>query len=220
MKFIGPRARPRRPGDNSLAMADTTRISLLARLRTDPNDQAAWAAFVERYGPQIYAWCRHFRLQEADAQDVTQNVLIKLARTLPDFTYDPGRSFRGWLRTITHHAWTDFIGEQQRGVRGAADNAVHELLQSVEARDDLANRLQLAFDQEILERAMDDVRSRVEPQTWEAFLRTAIQGTPATQVAAQLGMRIGTVYQARSNVQKLLREATESLNPGEPETSP
>jgi RNA polymerase sigma factor (sigma-70 family) len=192
---------------------NTTRISLLARLRADPNDQAAWAAFVDRYGPQIYAWCRHYRLQEADAQDVTQNVLIKLARALPQFVYDPDRSFRGWLRTLTQNAWADFIAEQQRGVRGAADSVVSDLLQTVEARDELVERLQQAFDQELLERAMDQVRERVEPQTWEAFRLTAIQGLPARQAAEKLGMRLGTVYQAKSSVQQLLRETIAELNP-------
>ena len=192
---------------------NTTRISLLARLRADPNDQAAWAAFVDRYGPQIYGWCRHYRLQEADAQDVTQNVLIKLARALPQFVYDPDRSFRGWLRTLTQNAWADFISEQQRGVRGAADSMVAELLQTVQARDDLVQRLQLAFDQELLERAMDQVRERVEPQTWEAFRLTTIQGMPASQAAEKLAMRVSTVYQAKSSVQRLLREAIAELNP-------
>ncbi|MGL6096609.1 MAG: RNA polymerase sigma factor [Fimbriiglobus sp.] len=196
---------------------DSTRVSLLARLRTDPNDQAAWAAFVDRYGPQIYAWCRHHRLQEADAQDVSQNVLVKLARALPNFVYDPGRSFRGWLRTLTRNAWTDFIGEQQRGVRGAADSVVLDLLQTVQARDDLVDRLQSAFDQELLERAMDAVRGRVEPRTWEAFRLTAVQGLSAADAAAQLDMRVGTVYQARSSVQKALREAMTELNPGDDE---
>jgi RNA polymerase sigma factor (sigma-70 family) len=194
-------------------MTDTTRISLLARLRSDPNDQAAWAAFVDRYGPQIYAWCRHFRLQEADAQDVTQNVLVKLARTLPQFVYDPNRSFRGWLRTLTQNAWNDFIAEQQRGVRGAADSQVLDMLQTVRARDELVSRLQAALDQELLERAMDAVRARVEPNTWEAFRLTAVQGLSAAEAAAKLGMRVGSVYQAKSSVQKLLREATAELSP-------
>jgi RNA polymerase sigma factor (sigma-70 family) len=194
-------------------MTDTTRISLLARLRSDPNDQAAWAAFVDRYGPQIYAWCRHFRLQEADAQDVTQNVLVKLARTLPQFVYDPNRSFRGWLRTLTQNAWNDFIAEQQRGVRGAADSQVLDMLQTVRARDELVNRLQAAFDQELLEQAMDAVRARVEPNTWEAFRLTAVQGMSAAEAAAKLGMRVGSVYQAKSSVQKMLREATAELSP-------
>jgi RNA polymerase sigma-70 factor (ECF subfamily) len=193
----------------------TTRISLLARLRTDPNDQAAWAAFVDRYGPQIYAWCRHWKLQEADAQDVAQNVLVKLARVLPGFVYDANRSFRGWLRTLTHHAWSDFIAEQQQGVRGAGDTRVLDLLQTVQARDDLILRLESAFDRELMERAMELTRVRVEPHTWEAFRLTALEGLAASEAAAQLGMRVGTVYQARSSVQKLLRETLAELNPGE-----
>jgi RNA polymerase sigma-70 factor (ECF subfamily) len=66
----------------------------LLALRNDPGDQSAWSAFVDRYGPQIYAWCLRWKLQEADAQDVTQMVLVKLVRQLPNFTYDPSRSFR------------------------------------------------------------------------------------------------------------------------------
>jgi RNA polymerase sigma-70 factor (ECF subfamily) len=192
---------------------DTTRMSLLARLRSDPNDQAAWAAFVDRYGPQLYEWCARWRLQASDAQDVTQNVLLKLGRALPKFVYDPDRSFRGWLRTLTHHAWKDFIAEQQTGVRGSGDTRVLAMLHTVEARDDLVSRLQVAFDQELLERAMDVVRSRVEPRTWEAFRLTAVNGLSAAAAAGKLEMRVGTVYQARSRVQKLLREAVAEMNP-------
>ena len=73
-----------------------TRITLLGRLRRDPGDQEAWGEFVEQYGPKVFAWCRRWGLQEADAQDVTQDVLLKLARKMKDFTYDPSRSFRAW----------------------------------------------------------------------------------------------------------------------------
>ena len=96
----------------------STHVSILMALCNDPGDQSAWAAFVDRYGPQIHAWCLRWRLQDADAQDVTQMVLLKLVRHLPDFAYDPSRSFRGWLRTLTAHSWSDFIRDQVRGVRG------------------------------------------------------------------------------------------------------
>ena len=55
-----------------------TSLTLLARLRQDPKDQAAWSDFVARYGPSILQWCRGWGVQEADAQDVTQDVLLKL----------------------------------------------------------------------------------------------------------------------------------------------
>ena len=81
-----------------------TSASLLLRLRNAPRDQAAWREFVRRYGSLIYGWCRSWSLQEADAQDVTQIVLLKLADKMQAFRYDPALSFRGWLRTVAHHA--------------------------------------------------------------------------------------------------------------------
>jgi RNA polymerase sigma-70 factor (ECF subfamily) len=184
-------------------------------LRSDPADQSAWSAFVDRYGPQIHAWCLRWRLQEADAQDVTQMVLVKLVRRLPNFTYDPSRSFRGWLRTLTAHSWSDFLGDQVRGVRGSADAAVAEMLNSVQARDDLARRLEEAFDQELLELAKEEVSRRVEPHTWEAFRLTAVEGVAAADAAARLGIRVATVYRARHVVQSMLRETLASLESNE-----
>src|SRR5438093_13499716 len=93
---------------------ESTSASLLARLRHAPMDQAAWRQFVQRYGGQIYGWCRHWRLQEADALDVTQDVLLKLAAKMCSFSYDSSRSFRGWLRTLAHHAWRDFVDGRKR----------------------------------------------------------------------------------------------------------
>src|SRR5215472_12067762 len=114
-----------------------TRITLLGRLRRDPTNQEAWAEFVEHYGSKIYGWCRKWHLQEADAQDVTQNVLLKLAQKLREFTYDPSRSFRAWLKTLTRHAWSDFVESRQRPGLGSGDSAVQEVLGTIAARDDL-----------------------------------------------------------------------------------
>ena len=77
----------------------STRTSLLIRLRQDPVDQGAWNEFTRQYGPLILAWCQQWGLQSADADDVSQNVLLKLAHHLRSFVYDPRRRFRGFLRT-------------------------------------------------------------------------------------------------------------------------
>jgi RNA polymerase sigma-70 factor (ECF subfamily) len=80
---------------------------LLIQLRQDSCDQVDWEEFVERYRWHLYRWCRGWRLQDADAEDVTQNILVKLTQNLRAFTYDPSRSFRGWLKTVAHHARRD-----------------------------------------------------------------------------------------------------------------
>src|SRR5438132_14128374 len=101
-----------------------TSPTLLARLRHSPADQTAWGEFVDRYGPRIYAWCRHWRLQEADAQDVTQAVLVRLAEKMRAFAYDPQRSFRGWLKTLARHAWDDLRAARGRHAPGSGDRQV------------------------------------------------------------------------------------------------
>src|SRR5205809_7722815 len=118
-----------------------TRVSLLGRLRRDPTNQAVWDAFVEHYGGKIYAWCRRWSLQEADARDVTQNVLLKLAEKMRDFRYDPARSFRAWLKTVAQHAWSDFLKGRQRHPQGSGDTDRLEMLHAVQARDDLLRQL-------------------------------------------------------------------------------
>lgn len=181
-----------------------TRLSLLTRLtRPGPFDERAWQEFVDHYAPLIFRWCRQHGLQESDAEDVTQQVMLKLATRLPTFSYDPSKSFRGWLRTLTYHAWVDFLGDQTD--RGSGDTGVWRLLTSVESRDDLLKRIDDEFDLELVELAMARVRERVEPGTWDAFRMTAIEGVPAAEVARTLGKQVATVYVSRQNVQRMLQ---------------
>jgi RNA polymerase sigma factor (sigma-70 family) len=181
-----------------------TRASLLFRLQQTPNDQQAWAHFVDRYGPQVHGWCKRWGLQEADAADVTQSVLLQVTSKLGEFQYDPAKRFRGWLKTLTQHAWSDL--HRRRAAIGSGGSAMLALLERAEARDDLAQRLQETFDHELLEQAYEEVQGRVEPRTWQAFVFTAIQGMTGVEAARQLGMQVGTVYVAKSKVQRMLQE--------------
>lgn len=191
-------------------MFPTTSPTLLARLRNDPSNDDAWERFIEHYGPHIYRWCRQWKLQDADAEDVTQEILLKLARKLRDFHYDPQSSFRGWLKTVAHHAWRDFVDGRRRS-QPAADERVLELLQSVAAREDLVDKLQQAFDYELLEAAKVQVRLRVAPHTWEAFRLVALEGVPVIEAAAQVQMQVAMVYVAKSKVRKMLQEEIQKL---------
>jgi RNA polymerase sigma-70 factor (ECF subfamily) len=196
--------------------ASRTSVSLLQKLRRNPTDQAAWRDFVQRYGPCIFRWCRQWHLQEADAQDVTQNVLIILAREMQTFAYDPALRFRGWLKTVTHHAWSRFVSRQQRACVGSGDDAVLEWLRTVEARDDLVQQLAETFDGELLQEAMARVRARVAPPTWEAFRLTALDGVSGAEAAGQLNLKVATVFVARGRVQKMLREEIARLEEESP----
>ena len=189
--------------ENSTA---ATRTSLLSRLRGDPHDQSAWDEFVGRYGPQVVAWCRRWGLQEADAQDVAQSVLVLLAVKLRSFVYDPSRSFRAWLKKLTRHAWSDFLAERRKPGAGSGDSRMVERLESVEARNDLEHRLEEAFDLELFAIAKARVRDRVAPPTWRAFELTGIEGLSGADTAGRLGMQVAAVFMAKSNVKKMIQE--------------
>src|SRR5262245_57730412 len=196
------------------AALPTTRVTLLTQLRQDPADQAGWNEFVDRYGRHIYRWCRQWKLQDADAEDVTQTILLKLSQKLRAFAYDPSRSFRSWLKTVAHHAWRDFEESRRHSQPAASDSQVQERILTLEAREDLARKLEEAFDLELLEAAKLRVRLRVAPHTWEAFHLIALEGLPVAEVAARVHLQVAMVYVAKSKVQKMLQEEIGKLEMG------
>jgi RNA polymerase sigma factor (sigma-70 family) len=195
-----------------------TSATLLGRLGGDPADATAWDEFVRHYGRKILQWCRHWGLQDADAEDVTQNVLLQVARKMKTFTYDPTKSFRAWLKTLTHAAWCDWVEGRKKLGQGSGDSQVLELLQSVAARDNLVRLLEEQHDAELLEAASAQVRLRVEPRTWEAFRLMAFEGLSGAEAAARLGMKVASVFVFRSRVQKMLQEEIRLLEGGEGDT--
>jgi RNA polymerase sigma factor (sigma-70 family) len=205
--------RPRHSGAISVPdhQSSRTSLTLLGRLRHDPKDQAAWVEFVARYEPKIVQWCLRWRLQESDARDVTQNVLLKLHGLLAKFAYDPGKSFRAWLKTLTHHAWRDLVDERKRGGIASGDSRIGEFFASLEAGDDLVRHLEEEFHRELMDQAMVRVRPRVEPRTWDAFRLTALEGCSGAAAAAELEMKVARVYVAKSEVKAMIRREVRKL---------
>lgn len=197
-----------------------TSMTLLGRLRDSPTDQSAWAEFVERYGPRIAGWCRQWGLQAADAQDVSQSVLLAMSRQMSRFEHRRQGGFRGWLKTIAHRAWCDLLEQRSRAGGGTADSAIRLLLESVPARESFLDRLEELGRAEVLEMAMTAVRQRVQPQTWEAFRLTSLDGLSGAEAAERLGMKAGTVFVAGCRVEKMLREEICRLEGHGPENSP
>jgi RNA polymerase sigma-70 factor (ECF subfamily) len=191
--------------------APSTSATLLGMLGSALPSEAAWKRFVELYGPVILDWCRRSSLQDADAHDVTQETLLRLAQYLPDFHYDPNRRFRGWLRTVVHHCLCDWVEEQRRSASGTGDTAVLSLLSSLPAREALVERLEQQFDRELLEQAMVRVRQRVEPQTWRVFELLAVEQLSGEEVSRRTGMKVASAFASRSKVQRLIRREIEHL---------
>jgi RNA polymerase sigma factor (sigma-70 family) len=184
--------------------------SLLLRLAQERRDDQAWDEFVQRYRPRIARWCRERGLQPADAEDVTQIVLEQLLGAMREFHYDPSGSFRAWLQTVTSRACARYRLAETR-LSGRKDEEALKLIEEAPARQDLARRIEEAFDEELLEQATELVQERIEHQTWEAYRLTAIERLSGAEAASQLGMPVMNVYVARRRVQEMLRREIERL---------
>ncbi|MFM7075529.1 MAG: RNA polymerase sigma factor [Planctomycetaceae bacterium] len=188
-----------------MALPRTTRVSLFQRIGDDPQGTVAWGDFVATYGPTVVQWCRRHGLQDADAHDVAQNVLVRFWRHAATFRYDPSQRFRAYLRRMVVTAVSDWSRSRREDRLATGACAVQEVLSSVPAREELVRRVEEVFDLELLEAAMQEVEVRVQPRTWQAFRLQAIEQVPAEEVARRLGMTVGNAYRAKSVILGLLR---------------
>ncbi len=179
-----------------------TSITLIELLRQSPRDVSAWDRFVRHYRPRICGWCRGRGLQEADAEDVAQDVIAILTRKIANFRYDPAQSFRAWLKVITYHALSDLIAGRSRAIGDQHAPG----FETVEARDDLERRLDELFDRELLEHAMIRVRAQVAATTWKAFWMVAFEGHSGAEASQLIGIPVASVFLAKHRVQKSIRK--------------
>ncbi len=184
-----------------------TRHSLLARLRGD-RDEAAWREFVAIYRPLIYRLIRSRGLQDADAQELTQDALVAVASAIEHGTHDfQGGSFRGWLSRIARNMMINYLTRRRPGQHGAGGSDFHRLLAEQPVRDDeQATVFDLEHKREIFRWAAEQVHDSFHPTTWQAFWKTTVDGEPIAQAANALGLSIGSTYAARSRVMARLKQ--------------
>ena len=194
-------------------MADfpATHASLLVRLR-DAHDAAAWKQFVDVYTPLVYGFARKAGLQDADAADLSQEVLSAVAGAVGRLEYDPRRgAFRNWLFTVVRRKLSNWRQSPRNRQRGSGDSATQNLLESCPAPDASAAEWELEWERRLVTWACEQVRHDVAELHWQAFWRTTINGQPSKRVAADLGVSVAVVYHARSRIVARLKELVQSV---------
>ncbi len=189
-----------------------TRASLLVRMR-DPRDGKAWAEFVQIYEPVVYRLARGKSLQDADACDLTQQVLIAVSSRVEQ--WDPDRSkgsFRGWLNRVARNLIVNLMINRRRHPRGSGDSDVQRMLDEQPAPAGEESALfDVEYRRQLFHWAAEQVRGEFREATWNAFWRTCVEGAEVKQTAQQFDMSVGAVYIARSRVLSRLRERIEQL---------
>jgi RNA polymerase sigma-70 factor (ECF subfamily) len=190
-----------------MAEGPETRPSLLLRLR-DARDDRAWAEFVALYTPLVYGFARKQGLQDADAADLTQDVMRAVAGSIGRLDYDPKLgTFRGWLFTLVRHSLSDFRQRSRRQVQGSGDSDQLVRLDLNPTPDQgLEEEWQREYERHLFAAAADRVKGDVQPTTWTAFWRTTVEEHAPGTVAVDLGLSLASVYLAKSRVMARLRE--------------
>jgi RNA polymerase sigma-70 factor (ECF subfamily) len=188
-----------------MAELPDTRLSLLVRIR-DLQDQHAWSQFVDVYGPVVYGFARRRGFQEADASDLTQEVMRAVAAVASRLAYDPRKgSFRGWLYTVARNKMHDFLAARGRQCPGSGDTGVQAALEELAAPQE-ESLWEEEYQRQLLHWAADRVRGSFEDSTWQAFWQLAVEGKSGKEAALALGLTLAATYMAKSRVLARLKE--------------
>jgi RNA polymerase sigma-70 factor, ECF subfamily len=190
----------------------TTHASLMVRLKNDSNN-VDWHRFVQLYQPALIRWLSSKGLQDSDADDCVQQILLSVTRALDKFT-DDGRpaSFRRWLQTIARNELINSVRQRSRQPQSNRESHVwQELMNLTQNNPALDSSLQWEYERQVFIQAAAVVRKSIQESSWEAFWRTTILGQSAAHVANELGMNEGAVYMAKGRVLVRLKQVVFEL---------
>lgn len=197
-------------GDTILNGPDT-RKSLLASLN-DSAAESAWNEFVVLYRPLIIRVARAKGVQDADAEDLAQEVLTRVERSVGSFESQGPGSFRRWLSQVTRNLVINFL-TRNKELNGTGDSNVQSLLRQ---HADVGNQTGTLFDFELrrirFQQAAEVVSEQVARSIWQCFFLTAVKDEPVAAVAKKLNKSEGAVRVARCRVLAKIRSEVQSYD--------
>lgn len=176
-----------------------TSCSLLSRARLQDDD--AWRRLVELYSPLVFHWCRQSGFDSHSAADILQETFQSVYKSLGTFDRVREGSFRSWLWTIVRNKLRD--AARKADPTGEGGSSAQQRWQELAEPSDGSSTV---HDHGFLHRALETVRGDFQEKSWQAFLAVVIEQRPAREVAAELGLSLGAVYQARARVLRRLNE--------------
>ena len=175
-----------------------TRASLLSRLKCS-DDSESWRVCFETYWKLIFNAARRAGLTEAEAEDVVQETLLTVARTIHDFTYNQKQgSFKGWLLKTT--AWRvqdqfrkrasgrlEFLADLPEAIHPVIENGVQQLWDS-------------EWEQNLLSAAIERVKKQVSAKHFQIFDLAVIRQWSTARISEELDVNSSYVYITKHRV--------------------
>ncbi len=188
-----------------------TRDSLLVQVQ-DPANRDAWDLFARIYRPAIVRIAMARGLQHADAQDLSQQVLMAVASAIGTWEKrDESTRFRHWLSRVTKNAILNALTRRPKD-QAVGGSSIEELLREVVDRDEATTTLlETQLRRELYLQAAEMIKADFRPDSWQAFELSVAGDLTIEQVAEQLGKSVGAIYTARSRIMFRLRETIAQL---------
>ena len=179
----------------------STQKSLLEKVRS--GDEVSWVEFYHRYAPVIRYVGGLYHFNDSECDDLVQGVMLKFFNSAKHFIYRENEvKFRTYFATVIRSQAVDHIRKNSR----------KELPVPAEAVDPFEKEFMDQWRQTVLAEAMDELRRRVDPVTYQAFEMYALQCRKASDVAAALGVSKAQLYLAKSRCMKMLKEIIARYN--------
>lgn len=187
----------------------STSESLLIRLQAEacPED---WSRFVQLYTPLIFYWARKTGLTQHDAADLVQDVLTIVFQKLEHLKYDPDKSFRGWLRTVTLNRHREILRRNQLRNSKTVDLG-NESLSDMPDHRQLESTWDLNYGRSLVAAAMSMMQDDFAANTWQALQLLVQEGKTAAAVSRETGVSVWTIYPAKNRLMSRLRRELDGL---------
>jgi RNA polymerase sigma-70 factor (ECF subfamily) len=161
------------------------------------------------YEPWLRDWLERHHFQQADIDDLIQNILVVVSRKLPAFVHNgqPG-AFRAWLRGILVREVRSFLRQRQHQ---PAEPLADWLDRLEDGGSEQSRQWDREHDQQVVRRLLAAIQPDFEASTWEVFRLLVLEDRPAAEVACLTGLKPNAIYVAKSRVLKRLRQEVAGL---------
>ena len=188
-----------------------TRASLLVQLKND-NDNESWQQFVTIYRPIIYRIATRRGLQDADAQDLTQQILVSISQSIQRWEKkDESVRFRHWLRRVAKNAIINAMTRKPKDQAAGGSVLNHALNEHSESEENMIREIELEHRREVFFNAASLMKNEVEESTWQVFQLSVVDNLPIPEVAKQVNKSVAATYAARGRVMSRLRQIVSDL---------
>jgi RNA polymerase sigma-70 factor, ECF subfamily len=186
-----------------------TRVSVIVGVcQQDPD---CWREFDALYRPMLLAYLRQRGLEESEANDVVQDIFVKLITRI--HTYDRAKcQFRTWLFRVAQNTLID-QARRRAAYQKAVDGWVSHVLRATPS-----DSLQMEEDwvkihrERILQHALRTIRARTSSKVWACFEQRLLRNRPAAAIAAELKIEPNAVYVSASRVLKQVRAVCDEFD--------